>query len=990
MTRFLEIKLQKGQHDFRGDRVLQSFTGQAPFIPRNVRVRRLYAFDFLLNDGEWEAIVNEFVDPVTEEAVLSHETETPSLVYRVGFLPGVTDNEGRTALEMASSILGRTPETGAVYTSFLYLFDLPGESLPSHEKAVEWGYKILANRLIEEVQVFSPDEWKKTSRYSIPVITARDHIRVEEIAVSAMDEEELTRLDSQRHLALDSRELSVIRDHFIKSTVRSHRREAGFSEHPLDAEIEMIAQTWSEHCKHKIFASLITYQDASGESCRIDSLYKTMIKDPTKRAMKKNSHIISVFEDNAGVLSFNDRHHICYKVETHNSPSALDPYGGAMTGIVGVNRDILGTGKGAVPHINVWGYCFAPPDYKGPLPAGLLPPQRIREGVHKGVIDGGNQSGIPYGRGWELFDERYLGKPLVYCGTVGLLPRRLHGEDGAEKTILSGDLIVMAGGRIGKDGIHGATFSSRQLDETSPVQAVQIGDPLTQKKMTDFLMEARDRGLYRSITDNGAGGLASSVGEMARETGGAWLDLALAPLKYHGLQPWEILISEAQERMTLAVPPGKLDDFMDLAEKRDVLCTVLGHFTSSGFFHVVYGDHPVCYLDMEFLHNGLPQMELEAVAPPSGEDTSGLESGDPGSLLLGLLSTEELTSRERLYRTYDHEVKGLSVLKPFTGVNGDVHSDASVTATDYDRYEAVVLSEGVNPWYCELNPFAGTAAIIDEAVRKAVTAGADPDHMAGLDNFCWPDPVYHPKSNPDGKEKLGALVDSCRALAHFAPLYGAPCISGKDSMKNDAFLEGKKISIPYTLLFSVIARISDYRKAVSPAPVREGDILYCLGLTRRELGGSAAFRYLKRRGGTVPAPPRDGFIDFYRAYHRALDSGLIQSAHTPSRGGAALSLALQVMAGPLGLDVHLDHFITGESLTPEELLFSESGGRIFMTLSPEQAADFEEMMTGIPLSRSGRVTAAHDGLRFYHGEAEWLSVSRTQLKSAYQRSHHGC
>ncbi|HPQ89112.1 MAG TPA: AIR synthase-related protein [Candidatus Mcinerneyibacteriales bacterium] len=989
MTRFLEIKLKQGQHDFKGDRVLQSFKRQAPFLPRNVRVRRLYAFDLPLSDTEWESLVTEFVDPVTEEAVLTHETDTPSLVYRVSFLPGVTDNEGKTALEMASAILGRSFESGEVYTSFLYLFDLDEKDFPDEEKAKEWGYRILANRLIEEVEVFTRPRWQKSSAFSIPVITARDHIRVEEIPVSGMDDEALAALDEARHLALDKRELDVIRDFFNRSDVRATRQKAGFSEAPLDAEIEMLAQTWSEHCKHKVFASLITYQDLSGETHRIDSLYKSMIKEPTKRAMKKCQHIVSVFEDNAGVLSFNDKYHICYKVETHNSPSALDPYGGAMTGIVGVNRDILGTGKGAVPHINVWGYCFASPEYDGPLPKGLLPPKRIREGVHKGVIDGGNQSGIPYGRGWELFDERYLGKPLVYCGTVGLLPRQLHGEDGAVKKILPGDLIVMAGGRIGKDGIHGATFSSRQLDETSPVQAVQIGDPLTQKKMTDFLIEARDRGLYRSITDNGAGGLASSVGEMARETGGAWLDLARAPLKYHGLQPWEILISEAQERMTLAVPPDKLNAFMDLARKRDVLCTVLGHFTTTGFFHAVHGSHPVCYLDMEFLHNGLPQMELEAVAPPQGEDPSGLEALNVEALFLGLLSTEELSSRERLYRAYDHEVKGLSILKPFTGIRGDVHSDASVTGADYEHFDAIVLSEGVNPWYCELNPYAGTGAIIDEAVRKAVTAGADPAHMAGLDNFCWPDPVYHPETNPDGKEKLGALVESCRALAHFAPLYGAPCISGKDSMKNDAFLEGKKISIPYTLLFSVIARMPDYRKAVTPAPVSEGDILYCLGRTNRDFGGSAAFRYLKKKGGKVPVPPREGFLPLYEAYHRVLDAALVQSAHTPSRGGAALSLALQLLAGSFGLDVHLDQFLTGEPLTPEEVLFSESGGRIFMTLSPEQAADVEDMMRGLPLSRIGRVTS-HADLRLFNQGRLWLSLGRDQLKEAYQRSNHGC
>ena len=988
MTRFLEIKLQPMRPDYKGGRVLEELRRHTPLNPVRVEHRRLYAFDVPLTNEEWEGCIREFVDPVLEEEARSHGGETPSFVYRVGFLPGVTDNEGRTALEMASAITGRLFEEGHVYTSSLYLVFLSRQSFPEKTFLEQWGYTVLANPLIQKIEVFTQEEWKGLPAFSIPAVAGKDHIRVEEIPMASLDDNGLQNLNEERHMALSWAELRAIRAFYSRKEVQKHRQARGLSANPYDAEIEMLAQTWSEHCKHKIFASRITYTDSvQKQTTVVDSLYKTMIKDPTRRFMEKKNPIVSVFEDNAGVIAFNDSYHICYKVETHNSPSALDPYGGAMTGIVGVNRDILGTGKGALPHINVWGYCFGPPDYEAALPSGLLPPRRIREGVHRGVIDGGNQSGIPYGRGWELFDERYLGKPLVYCGTVGLLPRTLHGEDGAFKSVSCGDIIVMAGGRIGKDGIHGATFSSRRLDETSPVQAVQIGDPITQKMMTDFLIEARDKGLFKAITDNGAGGLASSVGEMARETGGAFLDLSLAPLKYHGLQPWEILISEAQERMTLAVAPDKLDDFLALASRREVLCTALGHFTDSGFFHAVHDNRPVCFLEMDFLHDGLPQMELEALSPPQSETDAGLGEQDLKTLLHTLLRSREIASRETLYRSYDHEVKGLSIVKPFTGLGPYIHSDVSVTAVDYDSFEAILLSEGINPWYSDLNPYKGTAAIIDEAVRKAVTAGADPGHMAGLDNFCWPDPVYHPETNPDGKEKLGALVESCRALAHFAPLYGAPCISGKDSMKNDAFLDGKKISIPYTLLFSVIAKVNDYRKTMTPAPVKEGDILYILGITAKELGGSAAFRALNKKGGIVPAPSREGFMDLYRAYHQCAEEGMIQSAHAPSKGGLALSLALQTLAGPLGLDVDLDAFPTDGDLSDTDLLFSESCGRILLTVDPEQAAFFEDALSSFAPARAGRVNK--EGLlRFLKNEKEIAAFSKESLMQSYQRSPH--
>ncbi|HRT71885.1 MAG TPA: AIR synthase-related protein, partial [Syntrophales bacterium] len=506
-------------------------------------------------------------------------------------------------------------------------------------------------------------------------------------------------ISSARVLALNLEEMKAVRRYFQDAAVVEERRRFGLGEYATDVELEALAQTWSEHCKHKIFNSRITYlEEAGGEGIVIDSLFDTYIKRATqeiREKMGKDDWCLSVFVDNAGVIKFNDDYSLVFKVETHNSPSALDPYGGALTGIVGVNRDPFGTGKGAKLIFNTDVFCFAPPFYDKPLPKRILHPRRIYEGVREGVEHGGNKSGIPTINGCIVFDERFLGKPLVYCGTGGIMPARLHGRPTHTKEVRPGDLIVMTGGRIGKDGIHGATFSSEELHEGSPVTAVQIGDPITQKKMTDFLLLARDRDLYRAITDNGAGGLSSSVGEMARLSGGCELDLAKAPLKYAGLQPWEILLSEAQERMTLAVEPGKADAFLSLARKMGVEATVLGRFTDSGRFHVLYGDKTVAYLDMAFLHDGVPQLELKARwVAPRHEEAAFPEPSDLGGALKTMLSRLNICSKESVVRQYDHEVQGGSVIKPLTGAVNDGPSDAAVIRPILDSFEGVIVANG--------------------------------------------------------------------------------------------------------------------------------------------------------------------------------------------------------------------------------------------------------------------------------------------------------
>ena len=451
-----------------------------------------------------------------------------------------------------------------------------------------------------------------------------------------------------------------------------------------------------------------------------------------------------------------------------------------MTGIVGVNRDPMGTGLGANLLVNVWGYCLGSPftDPKD-VPEGLLHPRRLRDGVHKGVIDGGNQSGIPYGLGWECFDDRYIGKPLVYCGTLGTLPKKINGRNGWEKQIEPGDLIVMTGGRIGKDGIHGATFSSEELHKDSPVQAVQIGDPITQKRMGDFIYEARDKNLYRFVTDNGAGGLSSSVGEMASICGGCVMDLKKAPLKYAGMKPWEILISEAQERMSFAVPPEKIDEFMKLAADRDVEATILGKFTDDGKFRMMYGDKTVACLDIKFMHEGLPRLRLNAKwkAPKFAEPD--LKGRDVEKDLLGLLAKLNICSCEYKARQYDHEVKGLSVVKPFVGRERDVQGDASVFMVEPLGREGAVLSYGILPRYSDIDCYHMMASVIDLAIRRAVAVGARVDMISGLDNFCWPDPVQSEKT-PDGEYKMAQLVRANKVLYDYTCAFNVPCISGKE------------------------------------------------------------------------------------------------------------------------------------------------------------------------------------------------------------------
>ena len=955
-THRIEISPLEGITDSKGDATLRQINEYFGLKPEQVATRLVLTIHADISKDDARRVAAQFANPVLQKGIVG-ETKRPDFdwIVAVGFLPGVTDNVGRTAHEAIGDIVGRVlRDDEFAFSSTEYLIRGGGLSRKDIEHIAK---DLLANELIESITILSKEELRDAPMpLNLPLMpeTAPGDVKTIDLDV---DDAKLMEISAKGILALSLEEMKAIQNYFRSA---KDRASVGLTNNPTDVELEAIAQTWSEHCKHKIFDAEIEYEDGNGASERIVSLYKSFIKKSTGEIGEKIDWLVSVFHDNAGVVAFNDKFDIAYKVETHNSPSALDPYGGAMTGIVGVNRDPLGTGRGCDLLMNVWGYCLASPFTPAKdVPEGLLHPRRLRDGIHKGVIDGGNQSGIPYGLGWEYFDERYLGKPLVYCGTVGLLPKKIGGTPGHEKHIDPGDLIVMTGGRIGKDGIHGATFSSEELHGESPSQAVQIGDPITQKRMSDFILEARSKNLYNFITDNGAGGLSSSVGEMATKSGGCEMDLAKAPLKYAGLSPWEILVSEAQERMSFAVPPEKIDEFLELAKRRDVEATVLGNFTDSGKFHILYDGKTVAWIDLEFLHDGLPRMKLKAKWEPKHAETAPdiPKEGIPAEEIAGIVGRLNICSNEYKARQYDHEVKGISVVKPFLGVERDIAGDAVVATVEPAGKEGIALSAAISPRHSDIDTYHMTAWVIELAIRRLVAVGATPDRVALLDNFCWPDPVKSPKT-PDGEYKLAQLVRANKALYDYTKAFNAPCVSGKDSMKNDSVLGGKKISIPPSLLISAITKMEDVSRAVTPDAKNAGDDIYVVGTTRPELGGSEYLAMLGKDGGAVPKIDSEAAAAIHRAVAALTEKRLARSIHAPAHGGLAVSLAKTAMAGRLGLQVDIDAVPTEPSaLSAREILFSESGARFLLTAKPERSAEIAEILADAPHAKIGRVIA---------------------------------
>jgi len=985
-----------GLQDTRGESIRSMLSADHNLAVGQVRSITGYQIKSNLSPDELlQGLQDLFTDPIIElgvanKSLLDDPTlfpDSPDLAIMVGFKPGVTDNAAQAALD---GLLTLFPEQNdaQIATTMTYLFwDLPSDI------DAKWLANTLHNPMIERAALATPEHCNKAVWPQLP-FPDRPAVQFSPPATINLEvsDETLLQISNEGLLALNLEEMQAIQGHYRNPEIQAIREGLGLPPNaPTDVELECLAQTWSEHCCHKIFAAKIHHTDTTtGEDSEINSLFKTHIMQPTLDMQKQVDWLLSIFHDNSGVIEWTSDWSLCIKAETHNSPSALDPFGGAMTGIVGVNRDILGTGLGARPIANMDVFCFGPPDYSGDLPGGLFHPSRVLRGVHAGIRAGGNESGIPTVNGAIVFDDRYIGKPLVYAGTVGIMPRRLpDGRESHDKTPSSGDIVYMLGGRVGSDGIHGATFSSLELTEESPSSAVQIGDPITQKKMIDMVLEARDAGLIQVITDNGAGGLSSSVGEMAELTGGAELDLAVVPLKQPGLSPWEILVSESQERMTVGVSGADVEAFEALAELHEVEATAVGTFTDSGAFIVKHGDTTVAHLPMHFMHDGCPQLQLKSEWTPPVHDDPKFPNADEkemGNILKRILARPNVASKEWWVRQYDHEVIAQSVIKPFCGVNHDAPGDAAVIAPLHGDTRGAVVSCGIVPRYSDIDAYAMTAASIDEAVRNAVCVGVDLDKIAGLDNFCWPDPIESEKT-PDGRFKLAQLVRSNRALDDVCRAYNLPCISGKDSMKNDAKLDGKKISIPPTLLYTVLGDHQDVRKAVSSDFKDKGDIIYILGETHQELGASElSFMLSEETGGGIgnDAPQIDTTrnLAMYRALTAAMGEGLVRSAHDCSDGGLAVAVAECCFGCDGATTINLDA-LANDNVDEWALLFGESLGRILVSVKPEDAETFEAALSGNAITRIGTVDDKKT-LQFTMGDNTLLKANLTTLLNSWK------
>ncbi len=789
-----------------------------------------------------------------------------------------------------------------------------------------------------------------------------------------LDDAELIKLSQAGQLALTAEEMRTVQAHF-----------AGLGRDPTDCELETVAQTWSEHCSHKTLKGAIDYTETLPDGTTTTRRYANMLKETVfaatqevRAALGPADWCVSVFADNAGVVAFTDDFHLCVKVETHNRPSAIEPYGGANTGLGGVIRDVLGTALGGKPVANTDVFCFAPPDYAPEaLPPGVLHPRRVMQGVVAGVRDYGNRMGIPTVNGSVTFDERYLANPLVFCGTVGLVP-----VTATEKRVSPGELIVALGGRTGRDGVHGATFSSLELtaesDELSG-GAVQIGHAIQEKMVLDVVLQARDRGLFSSLTDCGAGGFSSAVGEMGADCG-AVVHLDRAPLKYEGLTYTEIWISESQERMVLSVPGAKWPELQALAASEGVEAVALGEFTSTGRLELFYHGHRVGDVSMHFLHDGRPTTARTAVysPPPVPTPPGPPREMSPADVLTAILGSYSVCSKEWIVRQYDHEVQGGSVLKPLVGAADDGPADAAVIAPVLGSTAGAAIGNGLNPRYADYDPWAAAACAIDEAVRNVVAVGADPARVAILDNFCW--------GNVADPGMLGCLVRTAEACKAVAVAYGTPFVSGKDSLNNEYKSPDRRITIPHTLLITSLGRVADVTKCVTMDLKSPGNELYLAGVTADHLAGSHLHLVTDRVGGAVPVPDLVTAPKLFRAVHAAILAGCVRACHDLSEGGLAVAIAEMAFAGAVGADVTgLADMVTSGELSDETRLFSESPTRFLLEVPPGRAAELRGLFAGLPLAGVG-VTVPEQRLRIAGRNGEWLVWAKlAELKEAWQK-----
>jgi phosphoribosylformylglycinamidine synthase II len=886
----------------------------------SIRVHQVYIIFGNLSKNELHTIAAKLLADTVTQCYQTSDFEyrvsnSKHHIIEITRKPGVMDPTEQSVLKALHDI-GITID--GVKTATKYI--IGGEI--SDEMVRTIATRVLANTKIEDIFIYpeTPRYDHSTIHYifkrnTVPLLDA-DSARLEEISTVGQ-------------LSLNLLEMQSVQRYY-----QSMKRE------PTDIELETIAQTWSEHCIHKTLKGIVDF-----DGNRIDNLLRNTIMRATDEL--KKSWCVSVFKDNAGIIHFDDSYNICFKVETHNHPSAIEPYGGANTGVGGVIRDIMGTGLGGKPILNTDVFCFGMPETpQDKVPKGVLHPKRILKGVVAGVRDYGNRMGIPTSNGAIFFDERYIGNPLVFCGTAGLIPKNK-----CQKEVRTHDLIVVVGGRTGRDGIHGATFSSAELhDQSEQISggAVQIGNAITEKALLDALLQARDKDLYSCITDCGAGGLSSAVGEMGQDMG-AIVYLEKVPLKYEGLSYTEIWISESQERMVLAVPPEKEADVVNLFKAENVEATVIGKFTNDRILRLVYDSQVVGEIEMDFLHNGIPRLIRKATwNKPVFDEPVLPEKGDYGDDVKKILSAWNVCSKEWVIRQYDHEVQGGSVLKPLQGVHNDGPGDACIIRPVLGSRRGIIVSNGMNPRYGDIDPYHMAASGIDEALRQIIAVGGNLEQVALLDNFCW--------GNTNKADRLGSLVRAAQACYDIAVAYGTPFISGKDSLNNEFISDKETIVIPPTLLISAISVMEDVRNAVSMDIKEPGNLIYLVGFTRNELGGSHYYYIHGYKGNDVPKVDACLGKKIMNAISQATKQKIVRSCHDCSEGGFAVAAAEMAFAGGCGMMLNLSALAIDGSIHRDDiLLFSESNTRFIIEIQPEHQEQFEMLVKDIPYGMIGRV-----------------------------------
>jgi len=742
-----------------------------------------------------------------------------------------------------------------------------------------------------------------------------------EINILETNEQQLLEISRETGVGLNLQEMKAVQEYF-----RKRKRN------PTDVELQTIGQTWSEHCCHKTFKGKIKFYGKE-----IDSLFKTYISKATEEI--NPSWCFSVFEDNAGIIHFDKDYGIAVKVETHNHPSAIEPFGGAATGVGGVIRDVLGVWANPIACTDVLG--FGPLDYDyEKLPSGVKHPKYVYMGVVAGIGSYGNNMGIPTVNGAIYFDESYVGNVVVYCGCIGLLPLKKF-----RRNAKLGDVIILAGGKTGRDGIHGVTFASAELTEKSEEisrPAVQIANPIEEEKLKRAIIEIRDLEFASAITDLGGGGLSSALGETAKRFGyGAVVELEKVPLKYPGLAPWEIYVSESQERMLLAVPNENLARVLEAFEKEDVEASAIGKLTTDRVLRIYYKGEKVAELDIPFLFEPPKITRTAEYKPRNLEDRKFPEPANLTETLMQLLSSPNITSKESIVRTYDHEVKGNTVLKPLHGEYGGPN-DAAVIKPLEDSWKGIAVSCGMNPDYGKIDAYWMAASAIDEAIRNNVAVGGR--RIALLDNFTW--------GNPERPERLGSLVKACEACYDFATAFRTPFISGKDSLYNESPLG----PITPTLLITALGIVPDIRSAVSMDVKAPKNIIYIVGQTFKELGGSEYYKLKGFLGNTVPKVRSNRAIKTFKAITEAIDLGLVKACHDLSEGGLAVAAAEIAFAGGHGMELDLQK-VPREALNRNDfVLFSESNSRFLVEVSEKTREDFEDLMKEKVYAELGRVT----------------------------------